>query len=116
MIQAEEYITRRARLMASLPADSIVVVPSADIHTQGNGTDFPFVQDTSFLYLTGFNEPNAWLLLSNRQTAEQEKAVSVSLGVSWLGRGGPRRGLGVRLPLLLGFLSSWCPGCCPACV
>lgn len=79
MIQAEEYITRRARLMASLPADSIVVVPSADIHTQGNGTDFPFVQDTSFLYLTGFNEPNAWLLLSNRQTAEQEKAVSVTL-------------------------------------
>jgi len=70
MIKAEEYIARRTRLMASLPADSIVVVPSADIHTQGNGTDFPFVQETSFFYLTGFNEPNAWLLLSNRQTAE----------------------------------------------
>ena len=76
MIQPQEYIARRARLMASLPADSVVVVPSAELQSQGNGTDFPFIQDTSFLYLTGFNEPQAWLVLSNRQTdAEQESSA-----------------------------------------
>lgn len=77
MIQPEEYIARRARLMASLPANSVVVVPSAELQSQGNGTDFPFVQDTSFLYLTGFNEPQAWLVLSNRQSDMQKGSNSV---------------------------------------
>ena len=40
---------------------------------RNNDCDFPFRQDSYFWYLTGFNEPNAALLLI--KTEEAEKAV-----------------------------------------
>lgn len=65
MITQTEYQQRRQHLMAQLPQGSVVVIASADLMQKGNGTEAPFTQHSDFLYLTGFNEPNAWLVLSH---------------------------------------------------
>ncbi|MCY7295453.1 Xaa-Pro aminopeptidase [Alteromonas sp. a30] len=63
MIAKTEFLQRRETLMSKLPVGSVVVVASAEMHQKGNGTEAAFTQDSDFLYLTGFNEPQAWLVL-----------------------------------------------------
>jgi Xaa-Pro aminopeptidase len=49
--------------MASLPADSVVLLPGTTLVPRSRDSDFPFRQDSDFHYLTGFPEPDALLLL-----------------------------------------------------
>jgi Xaa-Pro aminopeptidase len=66
-ITIEEYQKRRAHLLARLKkasAHAIAVIPSAQLQTRSRDTEFPFRQDSDFFYLTGFNEPNAMLVLA----------------------------------------------------
>ena len=61
--------------MALLPQGSALLVASGTLMGRGNGTEYPFTQNSDFYYLTGFNEPNAWLYMSNlaSEKAEQEE-------------------------------------------
>ncbi|KAK4984101.1 aminopeptidase [Elasticomyces elasticus] len=58
-ISALEYHHRRARLAQALPKDSIAVVAASDIKYRSGAVFYEFHQDPNFLYLTGFNEPEA---------------------------------------------------------
>lgn len=58
------FLRRRRQLMKQLPAGSIVVIPGAEEMPRNNDVDFPFRQHSDFLYLTGFNEPDALLVLA----------------------------------------------------
>ncbi len=58
-----EFAARRSRLMAQLPADSIVIVPGARMQIRNRDVEYPFRQDSDFYYLTGFDEPDAVLVL-----------------------------------------------------
>ena len=51
--------------MAQCAPSSIVIVPAASQVRRSNDTEYPFRQDSDFWYLTGFNEPEAFLILSN---------------------------------------------------
>ncbi|WP_444943021.1 aminopeptidase P N-terminal domain-containing protein [Microbulbifer sp. ZKSA006] len=62
-ISRSEYTRRRERLMAELPAGSLAIVSSAGEQLRSRDTFFPFRQDSDFLYLTGFDEPEALLVL-----------------------------------------------------
>ncbi|MFC6633314.1 aminopeptidase P N-terminal domain-containing protein [Microbulbifer taiwanensis] len=62
-IARSEYARRRARLIAGLAADSLAIVPAAREQLRSRDTYFPFRQDSDFLYLTGFSEPEALLVL-----------------------------------------------------
>lgn len=62
-ITAQEFHDRRARLIASLPPNSAVLLPSADVQYKSGAVFHAFRQDTSFLYLTGFSEPESVALL-----------------------------------------------------
>ncbi|MEW5248324.1 aminopeptidase P N-terminal domain-containing protein [Microbulbifer sp. 2201CG32-9] len=62
-IGKREYARRRARLIAGLPQGSLAVVPAAREQLRSRDTYFPFRQDSDFLYLTGFAEPEALLVL-----------------------------------------------------
>ncbi|KAK6854256.1 metallopeptidase family M24 [Apiospora arundinis] len=62
-ITAQEYHDRRARLIASLPPNSAVLLPSAEIQFRSGAVFHAFRQDTAFLYLTGFSEPESLALL-----------------------------------------------------
>ena len=58
------YQNRRERLLTLIPNNSVVLVPAAVELTRSRDTEYPFRQDSDFFYLTGFNEPDALLILS----------------------------------------------------
>lgn len=64
------YAQRRARLAAQLGDDAVAIVPTAPLQTRNRDSEFPYRPDSYFYYLTGFTEPDAWLLLegSGRST------------------------------------------------
>ena len=65
------YAERRARLAAQLGAGGIAIVPTAPERMRNRDSDYLFRHDSYFYYLTGFTEPNAWLVL----TAEGEATL-----------------------------------------
>lgn len=58
------YAERRARLAAQLGKDGIAIIPTAPERQRNRDSDFLFRFDSYFYYLTGFTEPNAWLVLA----------------------------------------------------
>lgn len=62
------YAARRARLAAEMTrlggADSVAIIPTAPTHPRNRDSDFLYRHDSYFYYLTGFSEPNAWLVLT----------------------------------------------------
>lgn len=60
-----DFQARRNTLVEQLKPNSICIIASATMSTRSNDTEYPFRQNSDFWYLTGFNEPNAWLVLSN---------------------------------------------------
>ncbi|MBW8192682.1 Xaa-Pro aminopeptidase [Neiella marina] len=87
-IPTTQYVERRRQLMAQLPADSVVLIPAAKELTRSADTEFMFRQDSYFYYLTGFNEPDALLVLK----PDAEQAVTLfcrekdKLAEVWQGR------------------------------
>jgi len=70
-ITREEYIDRRTKLMDLVGNNSIVIIPSGDLKVRNRDAEFAFRQNSDFLYLTGFNEPDAVaVLVPNREEAE----------------------------------------------
>ncbi len=62
-IKKTEFERRRKRLMDHMEPDSIAIVPSAKEVIRNRDVEYPFRQDSDFYYLTGFDEPNAVLVL-----------------------------------------------------
>jgi Xaa-Pro aminopeptidase len=63
------YAQRRARLAAQLGAGGIAIIPTAREQQRNRDSDFLFRHDSYFYYLTGFTEPNAWLVLTGEGEA-----------------------------------------------
>lgn len=62
-ISAGEYRGRRRQLMDAVGEQAIIVLPAAAEKVRSHDTHYPFRQDSNFHYLTGFNEPEAVLVL-----------------------------------------------------
>ena len=62
-ISKSEYARRRKRLMDMMASNSIALIPAASECTRSRDTQYPFRQDSDFLYLTGFAEPDGVLVL-----------------------------------------------------
>jgi Xaa-Pro aminopeptidase len=58
------YAARRARVATELGNDGIAVIPTAPERPRNRDSDFPYRHDSYFYYLTGFTEPNAWLVIT----------------------------------------------------
>lgn len=56
--------SRRERLKAALPPNSVALILTNPWRNRSNDTDFRFRGASNFLYLTGFNEPDSALLLA----------------------------------------------------
>ena len=54
---------QRERVRALLPPHGVAVVFAAPVHNRANDIDFIYHQNPDFYYLTGYEEPNAVLLL-----------------------------------------------------
>ena len=59
------YAQRRARLAAQLGAGGVAIIPTAPERMRNRDSDYLFRFDSYFYYLTGFTEPNAWLVITS---------------------------------------------------
>lgn len=58
------YKERRERFMGEIGTEAVSMFFSASEKNRNGDGDYPFRQDDNFYYLTGFNEPNAVLVIS----------------------------------------------------
>lgn len=63
MIKMSEYAKRRKELMQQIGVNGIVIIPSAKEILRNGDAPYPFRQSSDFYYLTGFEEPEAILVL-----------------------------------------------------
>ncbi|KAI2628617.1 aminopeptidase-like protein [Hypoxylon sp. NC1633] len=68
-ITAQEYHERRAALCNSLPPNSAVLLPSETVKHRSGAVFYAFRQESNFLYLTGFSEPESLVVL--RKTGDE---------------------------------------------
>ena len=66
-IPMSQFVERRRAFMAQCEPNSIAIFAANTLVTRSNDTEYPFRQNSDFWYLTGFNEPEAYLVLSNRK-------------------------------------------------
>jgi Xaa-Pro aminopeptidase len=59
------HAQRRARMAAQLGTNGIALIPTAPERQRNRDSDFLFRHDSYFYYLTGFTEPNAWLVVTS---------------------------------------------------
>ena len=58
------YAQRRARLAALIGPQGVAILPTAPEQQRNRDADFLFRHDSYFYYLTGFTEPNAFLVIT----------------------------------------------------
>ena len=63
------HAQRRARVAAPQGAGGHAHVPTAPERARNRDSGFPFRHDSYFYYLTGFTEPNAWLVITGDGTS-----------------------------------------------
>lgn len=59
----QEFVRRRQALLAKMAPASAAVIFAAPEATRSNDSEYPYRQNSDFWYFTGFNEPEAVLLL-----------------------------------------------------
>lgn len=63
MISLDTFQQRRQALLAKMAPGSAALIFAAPEVTRSNDSEYPFRQNSDFLYFTGFNEPQALLVL-----------------------------------------------------
>ncbi|ARD43230.1 Xaa-Pro aminopeptidase [Colwellia sp. PAMC 21821] len=63
LLPVAEFLQRRNDFIAQMPANSLALIAAGKEVTRSNDTEYPFCQSKHFYYLTGFNEPDAVLVL-----------------------------------------------------
>jgi len=63
MIKQKEFAKRRLQLMEVAGVESVIIVRSAAQKIRNNDAHYPYRQDSDFLYLSGFSEPAAMMVL-----------------------------------------------------
>ena len=70
-ISPKEFAKRRKDLMDQIGDDAIAIIPSSELKIRNRDAEFIFRQDSDFLYLTGFNEPESVaVLVPGREESE----------------------------------------------
>ena len=62
-LKPEDYKQRRALLMGKMEPNSIAIFKAKDPSVRSNDVNYLYRQESNFLYLTGCDEPRAFLLL-----------------------------------------------------
>jgi len=67
-----EFAARREQFLESI-GDGVALFPSAPLAVRNHDVEHPYRQDSDFYYLTGFDEPESVLLLTNQH--EEHRVV-----------------------------------------
>lgn len=71
MIEMTEYKKRRQAVSKAIGKDSILIIPAACEILRNGDAHYPFRQNSDFYYLTGFDEPEAVMIIApNRDDGE----------------------------------------------
>ncbi|MGB5446007.1 MAG: Xaa-Pro aminopeptidase [Psychromonas sp.] len=62
-----EFLQRRSSFFSKMANNSVAIFPSGQEQIRSKDTEYPFRQNSDFYYLTGFNEPDAYLLIVNKE-------------------------------------------------
>jgi Xaa-Pro aminopeptidase len=84
-----DFFTHRANFFDKMKPNSIAFFGAASQVTRSNDTEYAFCQNKHFYYLTGFNEPDALLLLLKTDNNQQAILFSLAKDKShevWHGR------------------------------
>jgi Xaa-Pro aminopeptidase len=65
-----QFQLRRAQFFNKMQDNSMAIFPAATALIRNQDCEFPFRQNSDFLYLTGFNEPDSMLMLIKKPTTE----------------------------------------------
>lgn len=63
MIKQKEFLKRRHQLMEISGDGSVIIVRAAAPKIRNNDAHYPYRQDSDFLYLSGFSEPESMMVL-----------------------------------------------------
>jgi len=77
LLPLTEFTDRRATFFSLMPENSIALFSAAKEVTRSNDTEYAFCQDKNFYYLTGYNEPEAILVLIKSNDAGIKRQQSV---------------------------------------
>ena len=66
-----EFARRRRALARAIGDDALALVPAAPVRIRNGDASYPYRQNSDFLYLTGFEEPEALLVLAPGRTAAE---------------------------------------------
>src|SRR3990172_5224929 len=80
-IGQQEYRDRRERIVSMLDSGSALVMKAIDARTRSNDVSYRYRQESNFLYLTGFNEPNCYVLIVPRGVTIEGAASTIVLFV-----------------------------------
>lgn len=76
-LSKEFHKERRQKLREKMPANSVAVFFANPVRNRANDVDFIYHQDPEFLYLTGYKEPHAVLLVfKDNQTSANGKSYN----------------------------------------
>ncbi len=84
-----EFRLRRDAFLKQMPDNSIAFFAAAKEVTRSNDTEYAFCQNKNFYYLTGFNEPDAFLVLLKNTTNNEQLLFSLPKDLQyeiWHGR------------------------------
>ena len=59
----KEFARRRKQLMRMMGEDAIAILPAAPVKIRNRDADYAYRQDSDFLYITGFSEPDSVAVL-----------------------------------------------------
>lgn len=68
----QDLAARRQRLLESMPASSIAILPSGRLMFRNGDAEYPFRQNSNFYYLTGFAEPDSMMVLTKNRQGQSE--------------------------------------------
>ena len=77
LLPLKEFTDRRATFFSLMPENSVAIFSAAKEVTRSNDTEYAFCQDKNFYYLTGYNEPDAILVLIKSDNGNTIKRQSV---------------------------------------
>ncbi len=66
----KDYVLRRQNLAKRLPPHSVAIIPAAKEVMRNGDADYRFRQQSDFYYLTGFQEPDAVLVVVSEPVAQ----------------------------------------------
>ena len=75
-LSSEFHKDRRQQLRSSMPENSVAIFFANPIRNRSNDVDFMYHQDPNFMYLTGYNEPHAMLLIFSEDQQNVESSFN----------------------------------------